>query len=91
MSSIGGDYVRSLGELLLPPEEAIQLSAPGRITAAVLIPLYLEGDRLFAVFTKRGSDLRRHAGEISFPGGRRDAGEELRRRPRRRSASALSS
>jgi 8-oxo-dGTP pyrophosphatase MutT (NUDIX family) len=29
------------------------------------------------VFTERRSDLKRHAGEISFPGGRRDAGEGL--------------
>jgi 8-oxo-dGTP pyrophosphatase MutT (NUDIX family) len=29
------------------------------------------------VFTERRSDLKRHAGEISFPGGRRDEGEEL--------------
>lgn len=27
------------------------------------------------VLTRRHSDLRRHAGEISFPGGRRDAGD----------------
>ena len=30
------------------------------------------------MFTKRRHDLRRHAGEISFPGGRRDPGETLR-------------
>jgi 8-oxo-dGTP pyrophosphatase MutT (NUDIX family) len=29
------------------------------------------------VFTERRSDLRRHAGEISFPGGRRDGHESL--------------
>jgi 8-oxo-dGTP pyrophosphatase MutT (NUDIX family) len=29
------------------------------------------------VFTERRSDLSRHAGEISFPGGRRDGGETL--------------
>jgi 8-oxo-dGTP pyrophosphatase MutT (NUDIX family) len=29
------------------------------------------------VFTERRSDLRRHPGEISFPGGRRDEGEDL--------------
>lgn len=28
------------------------------------------------VFTRRRADLRRHAGEISFPGGRRDAGDK---------------
>src|SRR5581483_5042487 len=31
--------------------------------------------RLHAVFTRRQDDLRRHAGEISFPGGRYDEGE----------------
>jgi 8-oxo-dGTP pyrophosphatase MutT (NUDIX family) len=46
--------------------------------AAVLVPLYLDaGERLHAVFTRRRHDLRRHAGEISFPGGRRDEGESL--------------
>ena len=44
--------------------------------AAVLVPVF-EHDGLHAVFTRRRHDLRRHAGEISFPGGRRDAGEEL--------------
>jgi 8-oxo-dGTP pyrophosphatase MutT (NUDIX family) len=38
----------------------------------VLVPLYLDGDELHAVFTKRREELRRHPGEISFPGGRRD-------------------
>ena len=46
--------------------------------AAVLVPLFEDdaGD-LHAVFTRRRHDLRRHAGEISFPGGRRDEGEAL--------------
>jgi 8-oxo-dGTP pyrophosphatase MutT (NUDIX family) len=43
----------------------------------VLIPLYGGESGLVAVFTKRGSDLRRHAGEISFPGGRQDPDEAL--------------
>jgi 8-oxo-dGTP pyrophosphatase MutT (NUDIX family) len=43
----------------------------------VLVPLY--PDPLTAVFTERRADLRRHAGEISFPGGRQDEpGEDLR-------------
>ena len=39
----------------------------------MLAPLYVDaaGD-LHLVFTKRRDDLKRHAGEISFPGGRRD-------------------
>jgi 8-oxo-dGTP pyrophosphatase MutT (NUDIX family) len=50
----------------------------GRTDSAVLVALYEDGaDALHAVFTRRRDDLRRHAGEISFPGGRRDEGEEL--------------
>ena len=46
--------------------------------AAVLAPLYRDADgALTAVFTRRRDDLRSHPGEISFPGGRQDAGEEL--------------
>jgi 8-oxo-dGTP pyrophosphatase MutT (NUDIX family) len=40
----------------------------------VLVPLFIEGESLDAhvVLTRRRADLRRHAGEISFPGGRQD-------------------
>lgn len=39
----------------------------------MLVPLFLaDGGAPHAVFTRRGTGLRRHAGEISFPGGRRD-------------------
>jgi 8-oxo-dGTP pyrophosphatase MutT (NUDIX family) len=48
----------------------------GRTDAAVLAPLFTDaaGD-LHAVFTRRRDDLRRHPGEISFPGGRKDPGD----------------
>jgi 8-oxo-dGTP pyrophosphatase MutT (NUDIX family) len=50
----------------------------GRTDSAVLVPLYVGADgALHAVFTRRRHDLRRHAGEISFPGGRREDGETL--------------
>jgi 8-oxo-dGTP pyrophosphatase MutT (NUDIX family) len=62
---------------LLDPEEAEGLEAHGRTEAAVLVPMHGWPDRPGLVFTERRSDLRRHAGEISFPGGRRDGGEEL--------------
>jgi 8-oxo-dGTP pyrophosphatase MutT (NUDIX family) len=61
-----------LASVLLTPEQAIALEVSGRTNAAVLVPLYLENDQLHAVFTRRRDDLRRHAGEISFPGGRHD-------------------
>jgi 8-oxo-dGTP pyrophosphatase MutT (NUDIX family) len=65
-----------LRELLLSPEEAAKLDAPGKTDAAVLVPLYLEAGGLVAVFTERRADLRQHAGEISFPGGSQDEPDE---------------
>lgn len=65
-----------LRPLLLTPEEAAELDAPGTKDAAVLVPLYLDSGDLHAVFTKRRDDLKRHAGEISFPGGRQDFPDE---------------
>jgi 8-oxo-dGTP pyrophosphatase MutT (NUDIX family) len=62
--------------VLLEPEEALALEVRGRTDAAVLVPLYLGGGELSAVFTRRRDDLRRHPGEISFPGGRYDEGEQ---------------
>ncbi len=61
--------------VLLKPEEAVSLEVRGRTDAAVLVPLYLQNGELHAVFTRRRDDLRRHPGEISFPGGRYDEGE----------------
>jgi 8-oxo-dGTP pyrophosphatase MutT (NUDIX family) len=43
--------------------------------AAVLLPLYGWPDDPGLVFTERRADMRRHAGEISFPGGRHDEGD----------------
>lgn len=68
---------KSLSELLLTPADAEQLDAHGRTEAAVLVPMHGWPDNPGLVFTERRSDLKRHAGEISFPGGRRDEGEEL--------------
>jgi 8-oxo-dGTP pyrophosphatase MutT (NUDIX family) len=43
----------------------------------VLLPIYGWPHDPGLIFTERRADLRRHAGEISFPGGRQDPGEEL--------------
>jgi 8-oxo-dGTP pyrophosphatase MutT (NUDIX family) len=56
----------------------------------VLLPLYGWPEDPGLIFTERRADLRRHAGEISFPGGRRDEGDaDLQAtacaRPKRRS------
>lgn len=70
--------VERLRELLLDPTEAVAMRVHGRIEAAVLVALYDDPVRgLTAILTERHADLRKHAGEISFPGGRRDPGESL--------------
>jgi 8-oxo-dGTP pyrophosphatase MutT (NUDIX family) len=61
-----------LAQRLLTPEEAIAIGARGRTDAAVLVALYGWPEEPGLIFTERRSDLRRHAGEISFPGGRQD-------------------
>ncbi|MCX6396366.1 MAG: CoA pyrophosphatase [Propionibacteriales bacterium] len=66
---------------LISPAESRELvpegPRPGKVDAAVLIPLYWTDRGPVAVFTERDPDLRKHAGEISFPGGRQDPGEDL--------------
>ena len=57
---------------LLDPAKAAEIEVAGSATAAVLVPVFERGDELAAVFIKRHSELRLHAGQISFPGGRRD-------------------
>ena len=41
----------------------------------MLLPLFGWPDEPGLIFTERRADLRRHGGEISFPGGRRDEGD----------------
>ncbi|MGE4426013.1 MAG: CoA pyrophosphatase [Solirubrobacteraceae bacterium] len=58
---------------LIPAAEAAELSASGGTTrAAVLVPLWERDGRTRILLTQRHSQMRRHAGEISFPGGRAD-------------------
>jgi len=61
-----------LRRVLLAPEAALALEVHGRTDAAVLVALYERDRRVHAVLTRRREELRRHAGEISFPGGRYD-------------------
>ena len=63
-----------LPDLLLSPAEAEAMAGRGT-KAAVLVALYGWPEEPGLIFTERRADLRRHAGEISFPGGRRDPGD----------------
>lgn len=51
---------------------------PGeRRDAAVLVPLYVEARELWTVLTERSIDLPHHKGQIAFPGGGRELGEDM--------------
>jgi len=52
----------------LAPSEARQ--------AAVLVPLYVDAGELWVVLTKRTDSLPSHKGQIAFPGGGRELGED---------------
>jgi 8-oxo-dGTP pyrophosphatase MutT (NUDIX family) len=67
----------ALRAALLAPEEAEPVAASGSTDAAVLAPIFGASERPGLVFTERREDMRRHAGEISFPGGRPEPGEDL--------------
>ena len=69
---IGRSIPRGLGERLLTPEQAAATPSRGGTDAAVLLALYGWPAEPGLIFTESRADLRRHAGEISFPGGRQD-------------------
>ena len=60
--------------LLLGADEAAAMEVRGR-ESAVLLALFGWPERPGLIFTERRADLRRHAGEVSFPGGRQDPGD----------------
>jgi len=64
-----------LRSLLLSPEDATDSKELAGTAAAVLLPLYGWPEDPGLIFTERRADLRRHAGEVSFPGGRQDDGD----------------
>ena len=48
------------------------LNPPNFIHSAVLIPIFAEDHEIKFILTKRTKSLKKHKGEISFPGGRKD-------------------
>lgn len=56
-----------------PPRESLAFPDPP-VAAAVLVPLVL-GPEPSVLLTRRSAALARHAGQVSFPGGRIDPGD----------------
>lgn len=70
------DQLRELSASFLDQEPSPQLP-PHTKAAAVLVPVLAATEEPRLVFTERSDSLSRHAGEISFPGGLVDEGEDL--------------
>ena len=62
------------------PAKPSTLRVPDSRAAAVLVALFEDapGGEAQVVLTRRSSKLRNHKGEVAFPGGRQDPGEDLR-------------
>jgi 8-oxo-dGTP pyrophosphatase MutT (NUDIX family) len=52
--------------------EALAADSP----AAVLVPIFEDDGEPMILFTRRAQEMRRHRGEVSFPGGRADATDD---------------
>lgn len=72
MKSLTAEFVGQRLALSHP----VRLPSFGRRESAVLVPLVERGGELHVVLTRRAAHLAVHAGEISFPGGAREAGDE---------------
>ena len=53
------------------------INDPSLTRAAVLIPLFKKNEEYHVLLTRRTHEVRHHKGQISFPGGRQDKGEDL--------------
>jgi 8-oxo-dGTP pyrophosphatase MutT (NUDIX family) len=63
-------------EILACREKAC-IDRPGLVRAAVLIPLFKKNGEYYVLLTRRTDKVRHHKGQISFPGGRQDQGEDF--------------
>jgi 8-oxo-dGTP pyrophosphatase MutT (NUDIX family) len=66
---------QELAEVLGDPVAGARPAGDEQVPAAVLVPLFAHEGGLHVVLTRRRADLRSHAGEVSFPGGRLDPGD----------------
>jgi 8-oxo-dGTP pyrophosphatase MutT (NUDIX family) len=71
------ERVRAALEGLGPPRRP-ELVVEGAVPAAVLVALFEERGEARVLLTRRTTTLPSHRGEVSFPGGKALAGEDLR-------------
>lgn len=73
MAGFGPDAIDRLKEIL-PAEVDAPLDGERR-AAAVLAPLFVDDGQVHVVLTQRTAHLRRHSGQVSFPGGGWEPGD----------------
>jgi hypothetical protein len=62
---------------LNPNTRDFQPKIDSKESAVLIILNQISNTNLQIIFTLRSSKLRKHSGQISFPGGRKDSGEEI--------------
>lgn len=80
MPPIGIDYHAAALKLraVFGGRKSRRLTIPGFRTAAVLVPILNRPAGPSVLLTRRSESLREHRGQVAFPGGRKDEGEEPR-------------
>ncbi len=63
------DRLASPAPTRMPPSDSRQ--------AAVLVPLFVDAGELWTLLTRRSESLPHHRGQVAFPGGGRETGEDL--------------
>ena len=78
MSERASWIVEVRARLASPPPRRMKASAEREHReAAVLVPLYVAAGELWTILTRRSDRLAHHRGQVAFPGGTRESGEEL--------------
>ena len=75
MTETSHTWIHELRERLASPLP--KRLAPGEERqAAVLVPLYVDAGEIWTVLTKRSDELPTHKGQVAFPGGAHEIGED---------------
>ncbi len=75
MSEAPASWILQVRQRLLAPPPT-RLGPKEARQAAVLVPLYVDAGQLWTLLTRRSEELPHHRGQIAFPGGGRETGEE---------------
>lgn len=75
MSALEPSWILELRARLADPAPA-RLEVQEARAAAVLVPLFVDAGQLWVLLTKRADSLSTHRGQIAFPGGGLEAGED---------------